>query len=96
PQGGKLILKAAWLAQEQSVQITVEDTGQGIPQADLPRLSDPFFTTKARGTGLGLAIVRKIVEAHRGKIEVQSTEGKGTQVVLTLPAPKSPQNSKTK
>lgn len=85
PDGGKLILQAIWLTEQQSVQIIVRDTGTGIPEQDMPRLFDPFFTTKTHGTGLGLAIVRKIVDAHRGKIEVQSEEGTGTTVVLALP-----------
>ena len=85
PNGGKLTLAAAWLAEQKSVQIEVQDTGQGIPQADLLRLFEPFFTTKTRGTGLGLAVVRKIVDAHDGEVEVRSEEGVGTQVILTLP-----------
>ena len=84
PNGGKLILSAAWLAERKSVQIGVQDTGQGIPQADLPRLFEPFFTTKTRGAGLGLAVVRKIVDAHGGEVEVRSEESVGTQVILTL------------
>ena len=85
PNGGKLILSAVWLAEQNSVQLGVQDTGQGIAQADLPRLFEPFFTTKTRGAGLGLAVVRKIVDAHHGEVEVSSEEGVGTQVRLTLP-----------
>ena len=85
PNGGKLILAAVWLAEQKSVQIRVQDTGEGIPQADLPRLFEPFFTTKTRGSGLGLAVVRKIVDAHDGEVEVRSEEAVGTQVILTLP-----------
>jgi two-component system sensor histidine kinase HydH len=85
PNGGKLILAAVWFAEQKSVQIRVQDTGEGISQADLPRLFEPFFTTKTRGAGLGLAVVRKIVDAHDGEVEVRSEEGVGTQVILTLP-----------
>ena len=85
PNGGKLTLAAVWLAEQKSVQIEVQDTGQGIPQANLLRLFEPFFTTKTRGAGLGLAVVRKIVDAHDGEVEVRSEEGVGTQVILTLP-----------
>ena len=85
PNGGKLILKAAWMAKRKNVRIEISDTGRGIPEEAKPRLFDPFFTTKTRGTGLGLAIVRKIIEAHGGEVEVQSEEGEGTKVILVLP-----------
>ena len=86
PDGGRLILRARWLEELQSIRITVEDTGAGISEQDVPRLFEPFFTTRAQGTGLGLAIVHKIVDAHSGKIAVQSEEGKGTKMVLTIPS----------
>jgi two-component system sensor histidine kinase HydH len=89
PNGGKLILSAVWLAERNSVQIGVRDTGKGIPKSDLPRLFEPFFTTKTRGAGLGLAVVRKIVDAHNGEVEVKSEEGVGTQVILTTPQSKT-------
>ncbi len=85
PNGGKLILSAVWVAERKWIQIGVQDTGEGIPQADLPRLFEPFFTTKTRGAGLGLAVVRKIVDAHDGEVEVRSEEDVGTEVILTLP-----------
>ena len=56
-----------------------------IPEADRDRIFDPFFTTKDHGTGLGLAIVYSIIEKHKGRIEVQSTQGKGTTFLITLP-----------
>ena len=61
---------------ERTVRISVADTGIGIPKEDLPRVFDPYFTTKSSGTGLGLAIVQKIVEAHGG--EILSGERAGT------------------
>ena len=85
PNGGKLILSAMWGAERKCVQIGVQDTGDGISQADMSRLFEPFFTTKARGAGLGLAVVRKIVDAQDGEVEVKSKEGVGTEVILTLP-----------
>lgn len=85
PNGGKLVLSAVWATERKCVQIGVQDTGDGIPQADLPRLFEPFFTTKVRGAGLGLAVVRKIVDAQDGEVEVRSEEGIGTEVILTLP-----------
>jgi two-component system, NtrC family, sensor histidine kinase HydH len=87
PDGGKLILSAIWLGEQKSVQLKVQDTGKGISHDELPKLFEPFFTTKARGAGLGLALVRKIIDAHRGNVDVQSEEGVGTKVILTLPQP---------
>jgi signal transduction histidine kinase len=66
-------------------RITVEDNGAGIPEADLPRLFTPFFTTKERGSGLGLALVQKAAVLHDGHVEVQSRPGAGTRFTLALP-----------
>jgi signal transduction histidine kinase len=63
----------------------VEDTGPGIPDEDLTRVFDPFYTTRSGGTGLGLAIVARIVQAHRGIITVQSQMGEGTAFAIWLP-----------
>ncbi len=68
------------------VEITVADTGPGIDPAKLPRIFDPFFSTKDFGTGLGLAIVHRIVESHGGRVEVKSVEGAGTEFKVLLPA----------
>ena len=87
PHGGRLALRARWLAELKSIQLIVEDTGTGIPEQDVPRLFEPFFTTRTHGTGLGLAIVHKIMDAHNGMIDVQSEEGKGTTMTLTIPQP---------
>jgi hypothetical protein len=65
--------------------IQVTDTGTGITSEDLPRLSEPFFTTKKRGTGLGLAVCYRIAEKHGGKIDVSSEPGKGSVFTLVLP-----------
>ncbi len=67
------------------VVITVADTGPGIDLDDLQQVFDPYFTTKPSGTGLGLAIVHKIVEAHDGRLEVDSEPGKGTTFKIALP-----------
>ncbi len=70
------------------VRIEVEDDGVGIPPDFLPRLFDPFVTTKeeGKGVGLGLAISRSIVERHNGTIGVESEQGRGTKFTITLPA----------
>lgn len=68
-----------------SVEISVADTGRGIRKADLDRIFDPFFTTRERGTGLGLSIANRHVETHRGRLVVESEEGKGTRFTVVLP-----------
>jgi len=65
--------------------ITVSDTGRGIPAEHLPNIFRPFYTTKGNGTGLGLSLARRIVEEHHGRIEVESSSGKGTAFSVTLP-----------
>ena len=69
---------------EGGAEIRVRDTGPGISPAVLPRVFEPFVTTKAGGTGLGLAIVRRIIEDHGGRITVEAHEGEGTCFVLSL------------
>jgi signal transduction histidine kinase len=72
---------------ESSVEFEVEDNGRGIAEDMLPKIWDPFFTTKKadEGTGLGLSIVKKIVEAHNGTIRVRSVAGKGSVFTVALP-----------
>jgi PAS domain S-box-containing protein len=65
--------------------VDIADTGAGIPAEHLGRIFDPFFTTKNAGTGLGLTVTHKIVEDHRGRIEVESREGTGTTFRVLLP-----------
>lgn len=69
-----------------SVQITIEDTGEGIPQEIKDRVFDPFFTTKPKGIGLGLYNCHKVVEAHGGAIFVEDAPFGGTKVNILLPA----------
>lgn len=70
-----------------AVRLTVADSGTGIDPAHRSRLFDPFFTTKEEGTGLGLAIVYSIVEAHQGRIDVESAVGCGASFSVVLPHP---------
>lgn len=99
PNGGQLIIRVEPDAAANMVDLTVRDTGAGIPADKLRQIFDPFFTTKTGpdetgkgGTGLGLAACKKIVEAHRGRIRVESTVGKGTAITIKLPVspPSSP------
>ena len=68
------------------IRIAVEDRGCGIPQENLVRIFDPYFTSKAKGSGLGLASVYSIVKRHGGAVEVSSTMGVGTSFTIRLPA----------
>ncbi len=69
--------------QSQSLEISVADTGIGLP-VDRRRITEPYMTTRAKGTGLGLAIVKKIVEDHCGRIDFADAPGGGTNVTLTF------------
>ena len=85
---GKLTVRTAKnLTRSGEVVLEVEDTGMGIPRADQSKIFEPFYTTKppGRGTGLGLSICYGIVEDHRGRIEVDSTPGRGTVFRVFLP-----------
>lgn len=66
----------------------ITDTGPGIAEKDVAFIFDPFYTTKAYGTGLGLAITRRVIEEHKGKIEVKSKPGEGTTMKVYLPIAK--------
>ncbi|MCI0595050.1 MAG: ATP-binding protein [candidate division Zixibacteria bacterium] len=85
PEGGKLTLKNRNIPSENRLEIIVQDTGPGIPQETLPKIFDPYFTTKSSGTGLGLAIAHRIVSEHNGRIDVGSEPGKGTTCTINLP-----------
>ncbi|BCR06030.1 histidine kinase [Desulfuromonas versatilis] len=67
------------------VDIVFGDNGSGIPEDLQERIFEPFFTTKTRGTGLGLAITKQIIDMHHGRIELESTVGKGTSITVRLP-----------
>jgi two-component system NtrC family sensor kinase len=70
--------------------VEVSDNGHGIPEDVLPKIFEPFFTTKRdKGTGLGLSISYKIIQSHKGRIDVWSEEGKGTKFTIFLPFLKS-------
>lgn len=83
PEGGKLTIKT--VKHEDSVKITLKDTGVGITEENLPKLFTPLFSTKARGIGLGLTICKQIVEDHGGNITVESKASKGSTFTIGLP-----------
>jgi signal transduction histidine kinase len=88
PEGGHITLSA--LSENGEVQVKVSDTGIGIPAKDLPCIFEKFYrvpqaAVQAPGTGLGLSICRRIIEAHKGRIQVESQEGKGSTFRINLP-----------
>lgn len=92
PDGGTVLLKLSHDPDQGMVVMTVRDSGSGIPQDKLPRIFDRFYSTKQGpdesgkgGTGLGLSACRNIIEAHQGRIRVESSVGKGTQFTIMLP-----------
>ncbi len=85
PEGGFLEISTYRSADGKYVCAGLKDSGEGIPEENLSRIFDPFYTTKSEGTGLGLAISYGIIENHGGKIEVKSNVGKGTIFTVMLP-----------
>ena len=89
PKGGTITLAAK--AEKKNIQVEVQDTGFGIPAADLPFIFDRFYRVRSgkasevEGNGLGLAIVKSIVDQHGGQVSVQSEVDKGTCFTLSLP-----------
>ena len=81
--GGTLTLQTG--ENPDSVWVSVTDTGGGIPQEQINRIFEPFYTTKKKGSGLGLMIVQRIVRAHNGRIELDSHVGRGTTFKIWLP-----------
>jgi two-component system sensor histidine kinase HydH len=84
PQGGTLTVVSAW--RDDGIEVKIVDTGMGISADNRKKLFSPFFTTKKDGTGLGLAITYRIIQNHRGTIDVASEPGKGATFTITLPA----------
>ena len=83
--GGKVTFSAKFVPETETFEITVSDSGPGIPDRDMDKIFDPFFTTKENGTGLGLAITLGIIEQHGGTIDVKSRLGQGTTFTIRLP-----------
>jgi signal transduction histidine kinase len=96
PSGGRVMIRIAPDAAAGTVDLTVRDTGTGIPADQLPHIFDRFYTTKRGpdasgkgGTGVGLSMCREIIEQHQGRIRVESSVGVGTAFTLKLPAAKN-------
>jgi signal transduction histidine kinase len=87
--GGQIRLSLRRCGPPPCVETCITDTGAGIPEEDLEKVFEPFFSTKRKGTGLGLAIVHQIVEAHGGDIQVESQQGEGTSFRIILPIGRS-------
>jgi signal transduction histidine kinase len=85
PEGGRLTLALG--SDGESVQVTVEDTGQGIPKDRMDQIFEAFFTSKPTGAGLGLALCKKLVAQHGATMNVESEEGEGTKFIISFPIP---------
>ncbi|MAR11966.1 MAG: two-component sensor histidine kinase [Blastopirellula sp.] len=92
PDGGRVIIRLRHDPQDNTVLLMIRDTGQGIAAEKLKQIFDPYFTTKSGpdetgkgGTGIGLSACRDIIEAHQGRIRVESTMGRGTAFAIKLP-----------
>jgi signal transduction histidine kinase len=87
PQGGKITISAQTISQNGLIAVTINDTGTGMPPDMIEKACEPFFSTRQNEglRGLGLAIVRDIVKTHGGKMEIKSSLGQGTSIILYLP-----------
>jgi two-component system sporulation sensor kinase A len=88
PEGGHIRIQCRRYGNEK-IMLRFIDEGCGIPKERLSKLGEPFYTMKEKGTGLGLMVCYKIIENHKGKIEIESEEGKGTTVNILLPIQRS-------
>ena len=82
---GRITVTLRKSEKEGKAEVTVSDNGPGISEEDMRHIFDPFFTTKDEGTGLGLFVARKVARDHRGRMDIDSQEGEGTTVKVTLP-----------
>jgi len=84
PGGGSLVVGVR--QHDSEIYVSFTDTGMGIPEGNMAKIFDPFFSTKIDGTGLGLAVSYGIVEGHGGRIEVKSDVNRGSTFTVILPA----------
>ena len=85
PEGGHLTVSTMAGPNGRGGEIWFHDDGEGIDPEALKKILNPFFTTKEKGSGLGLPIVKSIIEAHQGNLKIDSTAGKGTTIIISLP-----------
>jgi signal transduction histidine kinase len=92
PEAGIITLSTK-PGREGTVEVTITDTGKGMSEEARAKIFQPFYTTKPKGSGLGLAITKRLVEQHRGEIEVAGVLGQGTTFTITLPIDQIDQNN---
>lgn len=90
PDGGRLTVKTR--CHGDTVELVIEDTGEGMPDEVREKIFEPYFTTKDFGSGIGLTLVYKVMKEHMGEITVHSEEGKGTRFTLSFPIPQREQH----
>ena len=97
PTGGELLLRLAHDPTTNTVDLTIRDSGSGIPAESLPKIFDRYYSTKSGpdetgkgGTGVGLATCKEIIDAHQGRIRVESSVGRGTAFIIRLPVFQQP------
>jgi signal transduction histidine kinase len=88
PDGARLVVLEARTAEKENIEITVRDSGPGMPEGGLAEIFNPLFTTKAAGRGVGLALSRMIVGAHGGSVWAENAQTGGAVFRFTLPRAK--------
>jgi two-component system sensor histidine kinase AtoS len=85
PKGSRIEIHLSELSAGDTVGVAFRDEGEGMTREQLARIFEPFYTSRHKGVGLGLAVSKKIVEAHNGRIEVESDPGKGATFTIIFP-----------
>jgi PAS domain S-box-containing protein len=85
PDGGTLNARTFYMKEENAIRVEISDTGKGISEQLINKIFSPFFTTKSKGTGLGLAISKRIINQHRGTIQVANRPGGGAMFIIVIP-----------
>lgn len=86
PEGGRIFIASTAPPTRREVEVSIRDTGPGIPEENLQRIFEPFFSTKGgKSMGIGLAVSWNIINQHGGRLEAESKPGKGTTFRITMP-----------